>query len=92
MFGNWTPLIWLAATLAPLFFMKRWINRHIQGLGLLLVGDNEAAMFLYFVLLLPGILIHELSHWLAAGCWGCGRERYRFGLPRCEAIKCAWDR
>ncbi len=70
MFGNWTPLVWLAATLAPLFFMKRWINRHIQGLGLLLVGDNEAAMFLYFVLLLPGILIHELSHWLAAKLLG----------------------
>ena len=70
MFGNWTPLVWLAATLAPLFFMKRWINRHIQGLGMLLVGDNEAAMFLYFVLLLPGILIHELSHWLAAKLLG----------------------
>jgi len=70
MFDNWTPLVWLAATLAPLFFMKRWINRHIQGLGLLLVGDNEAAMFLYFVLLLPGILIHELSHWLAARLLG----------------------
>ena len=63
-------MVWLAATLAPLFFMKRWINRHVQGLGLLLVGDNEAAMFLYFVLLLPGILIHELSHWLAAKLLG----------------------
>jgi hypothetical protein len=70
MLGNWIPLIWLAVTLAPLFFMKRWINRHIQGLGLLLAGDNEAAMFLYFVLLLPGILIHELSHWLAAKLLG----------------------
>lgn len=70
MFGNWTPLAWLVITLPPLFFMKRWINRHVQGLGLLLVGDNEAAMFLYFVLLLPGILIHELSHWLAARLLG----------------------
>ncbi len=70
MFGNWKPLIWLAATLVPLFFMKRWINRHLQGLGLLLLGDNEAAMLLYFVLLLPGILIHELSHWLAARLLG----------------------
>ena len=66
MFGNWTPLVWLVVTLVPLFFMKRWINRHIQGLSMLLIGDNEAAMFLYFVLLLPGILIHELSHWLVA--------------------------
>ncbi len=70
MFGNWTPLVWLVATLIPLFFMKRWINRHVQGLGMLLTGDNEAAMFLYFVLLLPGILIHELSHWLAATLLG----------------------
>jgi hypothetical protein len=70
MFGNWTPLVWLAITLVPLFFMKRWINRHIQGLGLLLLGDNEAAMLLYFVLLLPGILIHELSHWLTAKLLG----------------------
>jgi hypothetical protein len=70
MFGNWTPLVWLAATLIPLFFMKRWINRHIQGLGLLLMGENEAAMLLYFVLLLPGILIHELSHWLMATLLG----------------------
>jgi hypothetical protein len=70
MFGNWTPLACLVITLSPLFFMKRWINRHIQGLSLLLLGDNEAAMLLYFVLLLPGILIHELSHWLSAKLLG----------------------
>jgi len=70
MFVNWTPLIWLALTLVPLFLMKRWINRHIQGLGLLLMGDNETAMLLYFVLLLPGIIIHELSHWLTAKLLG----------------------
>ena len=70
MLDNWTPLIWLAATLVPLFLMKRWLNRHIQGLGLLLIGDNETAMLLYFVLLLPGIIIHELSHWLAAKLLG----------------------
>lgn len=70
MFGNWTPLIWLVVTLVPLFFMKRWINQHTQGLGLLLLGNNDAAMFLYFVLLLPGILIHELSHWLVANLLG----------------------
>jgi hypothetical protein len=70
MFGNWTPLAWLIVTLVPLLFMKRWINQHIQGLGMLLTGDNEAVMFLYFVLLLPGILIHELSHWLTAKLLG----------------------
>jgi hypothetical protein len=37
---------------------------------LLIIGDNETAMLLYFVLLLPGIIIHELSHWLAARLLG----------------------
>jgi len=70
MFGDWGPLLWLLVTLVPLFLLKRWINRHVQGLGLLLVGDNDLAMFLYFVLFLPGILLHELSHWLMAKLLG----------------------
>ncbi len=70
MFGHWGSLLWLVITLAPLLFLKRWINRHVQGLGLLLVGDNDLAMFLYFVLFLPGILLHELSHWLMAKLLG----------------------
>lgn len=82
MLSKWAPLIWLAATLIPLFFMKRWINRHIQGLGLLLLGDNEAAMLLYFVLLLPGILIHELSHWLAAKMLGVRTGKISFRPSR----------
>jgi hypothetical protein len=70
MFGDWSPFIWLAITLVLLLFLKRWINRHVQGLSLLLVGDNDLAMFLYFVLFLPGILLHELSHWLMAKLLG----------------------
>ncbi len=94
MFGEWKPLIWLIATLLPLFLTKSWINRHIQGLGLLLFGDSDVAMVLYFVLLLPGIIVHEVSHWLAATLLGVkvgkvslgptkkARGRMRFGSVR----------
>ena len=59
---NWVPLLWLAATLAPLFVIERWIHRHMQGVALLLTGDREIAVVLYALPLLPGVIIHELSH------------------------------
>lgn len=66
MLNNWFPLFSLVAILPPLYLMQRWINRHLQGLGLLLTGDSDSAVMVYFVALLPGIALHELSHWLAA--------------------------
>jgi len=63
---SWTPLLWLAATLVLLLLVERWIHRHLQGVMLLLTGDPEVAVLLYALPLLPGILLHELSHALAA--------------------------
>jgi hypothetical protein len=63
---NWTPLLWLAVTLALLLLVERWIHRHLQGAMLLLTGDPEVAVLLYALPLLPGIFLHELSHAFAA--------------------------
>jgi hypothetical protein len=63
---NWSPLLWLAAALALLLLIERWVHRHLQGVMLLLTGDPEMAVALYALPLLPGILLHELSHALAA--------------------------
>ncbi|RLC64010.1 MAG: hypothetical protein DRI79_06790 [Chloroflexi bacterium] len=63
---NWTPLLQLAVTLVLLLLVERWIHRHLQGVMLLLTGDREVAVMLYALPLLPGILLHELSHALAA--------------------------
>lgn len=63
---DWLPLLSLIATLLPLYLMQRWINRHLQGLGLLFSGDSDSAIMIYFLILLPGIVLHELSHWLTA--------------------------
>jgi hypothetical protein len=64
------PLIGLVLTLIPMLYLNRWISRHIQGLGLLVTGRSDVAIMLYFLIMLPGILIHELSHWLAAKLLG----------------------
>lgn len=82
MFGEWTPLIWLVVTLLLLFLTKSWINRHIQGLGLLLFGDSKVAMIVYFLLLLPGIIVHEVSHWLAATLLGVKAGKISLGPAR----------
>lgn len=64
--SEWLPIVSLAAVLPSLYLLQRWINRHVQGLGLLLTGHSEGAVVIYFLALLPGIVLHELSHWLAA--------------------------
>jgi hypothetical protein len=63
---NWVPLLGLAVTLALLLLVERWIHRHLQGTMLLLTGDREIAVVLYALPLMPGILLHEISHALVA--------------------------
>jgi hypothetical protein len=57
---------WLLAALVILVALERWIHRHVQGLWLLLTRSPDLALILYSLLFLPGILVHELSHWLVA--------------------------
>jgi len=56
--------------MALLLLTERWIHRHLQGTMLLLAGDSDVAVVLYALPLLPGILLHELSHVLAATLLG----------------------
>ncbi len=46
--------------------LQRWLHRHIQGLTLALTGDPGCAVRLLFYLLLPGVVLHETSHYIAA--------------------------
>jgi len=64
--SEWTPLLWLIVLFAPLLLVKRWLSRHLQGIGLLIFGNPEGATALHYIVLLPGVVLHELSHWLAA--------------------------
>jgi len=61
-----SPPFWLFLTFLPLLFLNRWISQHLQGAVLLLSHSEEVASLVYFVLLLPGVLLHEGSHWLMA--------------------------
>jgi hypothetical protein len=57
---------WLVLLCVPLLALTRWLSLHLQGLGLLLSGSQQTALLLHYLVLLPGILLHEASHWVAA--------------------------
>lgn len=66
MLGPWTPFFVLVVTLLALLWTQRWITRHLQELGMRWLNDPDVVLILYFVAVLPGVLVHELSHWLMA--------------------------
>jgi hypothetical protein len=78
---SWLPWLGLAVTLGLLLVSERWIHRHLQGAMLLLVGDREIAVVLYALPLMPGIVLHEVSHALTARLLGVRAGRVSIG-PR----------
>lgn len=64
------PFAWAALGLICLTFMQRWIHAHLHGISLLLVGRPDWAVIVYAVILFPGVVLHEASHWLTARLLG----------------------
>jgi hypothetical protein len=60
------PWLIAAASVWPLVRVERWIHKHIQGLGLLLTNNPQAAVLIYYLALLPGVVLHEVSQWALA--------------------------
>ncbi|MCL4871867.1 MAG: hypothetical protein KJ063_23150 [Anaerolineae bacterium] len=65
-----TTLLWFLLSLPLVLLTQRWIHRHLHGVALLLTGKPGWALLLYSLILFPGVLLHELSHWLAAKLLG----------------------
>ncbi len=57
-------------TLAALAFLEKWIHQHLHGLMYLATGHQDAALMMYALPLLPGVALHELSHWVMAKLLG----------------------
>jgi hypothetical protein len=64
------PFIWVAITIPILLVLQRWIHRHLHGVAYLITGKRNWAVILYALILFPGVLLHELSHWLTATILG----------------------
>ena len=55
--------------------IERWLHEHIFKVGWLLTNDFQTTTVLYYIIFLPGILLHEISLWLAAGVLNVRAER-----------------
>ncbi|MCP4166441.1 MAG: hypothetical protein GY759_11165 [Chloroflexi bacterium] len=66
MLDVWASLLWSIALLVALWWASRRLAYYFTGSVILLANNPTAAASLYAIFILPGTVIHELSHWLMA--------------------------
>jgi hypothetical protein len=59
-------LIWLLCTLLPFLVIQRWVHREMQLLLLLVTRRIDLSLGIFALLFLPGVFLHEISHFLMA--------------------------
>ena len=61
---------WLLLLLGPLFILQRTLHREIQGLLLISTRRPSVTIIIFSILFFPGVLLHEVSHFLMARLLG----------------------
>lgn len=74
--SNLYGLVWLLLALGPLLFVQRRLHREIQSVFLLITRHHEISLALFSLLFFPGVLLHELSHFVAARILGVRTGRF----------------
>ena len=69
-------LIWLVASLVFFLVVQRWLHQEIQILFYLLTRRINLALTMFALLFLPGVLLHETSHFLVARLLGVRTRRF----------------
>jgi hypothetical protein len=73
---NWGTFLYLLLLLMPLLYLQRFLQREIQGIFLLITRQPEISMALFSLMFLPGVLLHEVSHFLMARLLGVSTGRF----------------
>ncbi|MCE7861312.1 MAG: hypothetical protein DYG86_16200 [Chloroflexi bacterium CFX2] len=69
-------LIIFIANLLPLVFLQRFLHREIQLIFFILTRNKPLTIALFSLLFLPGVLLHEASHYLTAKLLGVQTGRF----------------
>ena len=59
-------LFWFVLMLVPLILLQRLLHREIQSVFLILTRDAHITMGIFSFIFLPGVFLHELSHYVMA--------------------------
>jgi hypothetical protein len=73
---NLTGLGWLIILLVMLAFFQRRLHFEIQAILLMITQRAEIAIVLFSLLFLPGVILHEVSHFLSARLLGVPTGRF----------------
>ena len=63
---SFSGLLWFLLMLVPLVIIQRLLHREIQTVFLILTRSPQLTVGLFSILFLPGVFMHELSHYLMA--------------------------
>ena len=74
-------LLWFILMLVPLIILQRLLHREIQAVFLILTRDARVTMGIFSILFLPGVFLHELSHFVMAKILGVRTGRFSI-FPR----------
>ncbi len=74
-------LVWLVVSLVLFLLAQRWLHQQIQLLFYLLTHRLNLALTLFAILFLPGVLLHETSHFVVARLLGV-RTRHFSLIPQ----------
>lgn len=67
---DWKFVFWAALLAGPLLWLVRRAHAELQELFFLLTDHQGVSVYLFQILLLPGVVLHEFSHYLAAKLLG----------------------
>ena len=70
-----------------MLFLQHWLQQHIQGATFAVTGNPGCAVRALFLLLLPGVLLHEFSHWLVANVLQVRTGKISIGLGKLRGNK-----
>lgn len=83
MFPSLDGFLWLSGGLVVLLLFQRALHREMQAVFLLLTRHPTVTQVLFAIFFLPGVFLHEFSHWLVATLLGVPTRRFSL-LPQVQ--------